>query len=115
MTLANEAEANARYTPATDVKPDRSSHSMIEDYLPAKRDLGLLDDITGLLGPKDLPFIHVMTVSEGRGALEGVAALDRDIEDAIREPRRKLEGVISKIGDADPQLELVATVLNNSV
>ena len=55
MSLADKIEVNTRYTRSTNVERDRGSRSIIEAYLPTARGVGLLDDITGVLGADDQP------------------------------------------------------------
>ena len=55
MSLADKIEVNTRYTRSTNVERDRGSRSIIEAYLPTARGVGLLDDITGVLGTDDQP------------------------------------------------------------
>ena len=55
MSLADKIEVNTRYTRSTNVERDRGSRSIIEAYLPTARGIGLLDDITGVLGADDQP------------------------------------------------------------
>ena len=55
MSLADKIAVNTRYTRSTNVERDRGSRSIVEAYLPTARGIGLLDDITGVLGADDQP------------------------------------------------------------
>lgn len=55
MSLADKIDVNTRYTRSTNVERDRGSRSIIEAYLPTARGIGLLEDITGVLGSDDHP------------------------------------------------------------
>ena len=55
MSLADKIHVNTRYTRSTNVERDRGSRSIIEAYLPTARGVGLLEDITDVLGPDDQP------------------------------------------------------------
>ena len=55
MSLADKIAVNTRYTRSTNVERDRGSRSIVEAYLPTTRGVGLLDDITGVLGADDQP------------------------------------------------------------
>ncbi|MDE0190706.1 MAG: hypothetical protein OXQ90_05060 [Gammaproteobacteria bacterium] len=55
MSLADKITVNTRYTRSTNVERDRGSRSIVEAYLPTARGVGLLEDITGVLGADDQP------------------------------------------------------------
>ena len=55
MSLADKITVNTRYTRSTNVERDRGSRSIVEAYLPTARGIGLLDDITAVLGADDQP------------------------------------------------------------
>ncbi len=55
MSLADKIDVNTRYTRSTNVERDRGSRSIIEAYLPTARGVGLLEDVTGVLGSDDQP------------------------------------------------------------
>ena len=55
MSLADKIAVNTRYTRSTNVERDRGSRSIVEAYLPTARGVGLLEDITGVLGADDQP------------------------------------------------------------
>ena len=55
MTFADKIKVNTLYTRSTNVERDRGSKSIIEAYLPTAAGLGLLEEITAVLGPDDHP------------------------------------------------------------
>ena len=55
MSIADKIAVNTRYTRSTNVERDRGSRSIVEAYLPTARGIGLLEDITGVLGADDQP------------------------------------------------------------